>query len=75
VHRSSCIAIISAGNGNTYGHPKKEALDRMRDAGIVKAYWTERGKGATPKKGEDIVVPGHEGNNYDMGSLPSLFRF
>ena len=52
------IAIVSAGNGNTYGHPKRAALKRIHDAGVAKVYWTERGNGATPKAGKDVVVNG-----------------
>ena len=52
------IAIISAGNGNKHGHPTTEALDRIHAANVAKTYWTELGKGATPKAGKDVVVFG-----------------
>lgn len=52
------IAVVSAGNGNTHGHPTRTALKRIHDAGVAKVYWTERGNGATPKAGKDVVVNG-----------------
>lgn len=52
------IAVVSAGNGNTHGHPTREALDRIEDADVERIYWTERGKGAKPKAGRDVVVKG-----------------
>jgi len=35
------VAVVSAGRGNSYGHPSKEALDRLRQAG-VKVFRTDR---------------------------------
>lgn len=52
------IGIISAGNGNSYGHPKRVTLNRLHAAGIAKTYWTERGNGATPRAGRDVVARG-----------------
>lgn len=52
------IAIISTGNGNKYGHPTAACLGRLHSANIEKTYWTERGKGASPKAGMDIVANG-----------------
>jgi competence protein ComEC len=48
------IAIISAGDGNTYGHPAAGCLQRLHAAG-AHTYWTERGAGATPVPGWDTV--------------------
>ena len=48
------VSIVSAGNGNGYGHPTAECIERLRLAG-VKTYWTETGAGATPEPGLDVV--------------------
>src|SRR5205814_1236260 len=48
------VGIISAGEGNSYGHPTQECLERLHTAG-VKTYWTEVGNGASPEPGYDIV--------------------
>lgn len=48
------IAIVSTGDGNRYGHPTLDCLERLHKAG-VKAYWTERGEGADPDPGFDTV--------------------
>src|SRR5271157_32620 len=48
------IAIISAGDGNAYGHPAAGCLERLHRAG-VETYWTEHGNGATPVPGWDTV--------------------
>ena len=47
--------IISTGAGNSYGHPAGECLARLHAAG-VKTYWTERGAGAAPEPGRDVVA-------------------
>lgn len=52
------IAIISPGDGNSYGHPRAETLKRLHDAGIDKTYWTETGTGAIPQEGKDVVANG-----------------
>ena len=46
------VGIISAGNGNSYGHPTAAAVNRLHTAN-VKTYWTELGNGATPLAGWD----------------------
>jgi competence protein ComEC len=48
------IAIISTGDGNTYGHPAADCLARLHSAG-AETYWTELGNGATPVPGWDTV--------------------
>lgn len=48
------VGIISTGDGNSYGHPTEICLNRLHAAG-VKTYWTERGAGATPVAGRDVV--------------------
>ncbi len=48
------IGIISTGNGNTYGHPAPDCLDRLHAAG-VRTYWTEKGNGGSPALPNDVV--------------------
>jgi beta-lactamase superfamily II metal-dependent hydrolase len=48
------VAIISTGDGNAYGHPTADCLERIH-AHSVKAYWTETGNGAEPESGIDVV--------------------
>lgn len=52
------VAMISAGDGNTFGHPTPTTVQRLHDTGIRRTYWTERGTGATPKIGRDVVARG-----------------
>ncbi len=35
------VAIISCGEGNSYGHPHSEALERLENAGVEKIYRTD----------------------------------
>ncbi len=49
------IGIVSAGDGNSYGHPTAECLERLHKAG-VKTYWTETGNGADPDPAFDTVA-------------------
>jgi beta-lactamase superfamily II metal-dependent hydrolase len=51
------VAVISCGNGNSYGHPTAAALTRLHNHG-VKTYWTETGAGAAPLNGWDKVSNG-----------------
>jgi len=51
------VAVISCGNGNTYGHPTAAALGRLHAHG-VKTYWTETGSGVAPLAGWDKVANG-----------------
>jgi len=52
------IAIISAGDGNSYGHPTRDTIRRIHNSGVANVYWTERGNGATPTPGVDVVADG-----------------
>jgi beta-lactamase superfamily II metal-dependent hydrolase len=54
VQTKPTIAIISTGDGNTYGHPTDDCLERLHSAG-AETYWTEHGNGATPVPGWDTV--------------------
>jgi beta-lactamase superfamily II metal-dependent hydrolase len=48
------VGIISTGDGNDYGHPTADCLERLHTHN-VKAYWTETGNGVAPEAGLDIV--------------------
>ena len=48
------VAIISTGDGNSYGHPTQECLDRLHEV-VRKIYWTETGAGAVPNPTYDSV--------------------
>jgi len=48
------VAVISLGDGNSYGHPTAAAVTRLHNHN-VKTYWTETGTGATPVPGWDKV--------------------
>jgi beta-lactamase superfamily II metal-dependent hydrolase len=48
------VGIISTGDGNDYGHPTADCLERLHKHN-VKAYWTENGNGAEPEAGVDVV--------------------
>lgn len=52
------IAIISCGDGNSYGHPTTDALTRLHNHS-VKTYWTETGTGAIPNPTWDRVAHGN----------------
>lgn len=55
------VALISAGVDNVYGHPHKEALDRLRAAG-AKIFYTIGGTQSltipAPRKGVEPVIEG-----------------
>ena len=60
------VAVISCGDGNTYGHPTADALGRLHTHG-VKTYWTETGAGVAPdpawdKVGGTIVIQADPGD-------------
>lgn len=63
------IGIISCGNGNEHGHPKKDCLDRLHNAGVV-TYWTARGAGASPTPGQDKI-----GGNIQVEAAPGSSTF
>ena len=48
------IGVISVGNGNSYGHPTRDCLDRLHTFG-VKTFWTETGAGVAPDSRWDVV--------------------
>ena len=48
------IGIVSTGDGNRYGHPTRDCLERLHAQG-VKTYWTEQGQGTLPESGHDVV--------------------
>ena len=48
------IAVISVGDGNSYGHPTEECLERLHNSGI-KTFWTEKGVG-TPEPELDVLA-------------------
>jgi hypothetical protein len=49
------VGIISTGDGNDYGHPTSDCLERLHKHN-VKAYWTETGNGAQPELGFDVIA-------------------
>jgi beta-lactamase superfamily II metal-dependent hydrolase len=51
------VCIVSCGDGNSYGHPTTDALNRLHAHG-VHTYWTETGAGATPNPSWDKVAHG-----------------
>jgi len=55
------VAIVSVGVNNVFGHPHKEAIDRLRATG-AKIYFTTRGTQTlvipAPKKGVEPVMQG-----------------
>ncbi len=51
------VAVISCGNGNSFGHPTAGALSRIHGVG-TKTYWTETGAGVAPVAGLDKVASG-----------------
>lgn len=62
-------AVISLGDGNSYGHPTQGVLDRLDAAATVDTIWqTEAGTGATAAKvrvGGDITFL-TDGNTYSV---------
>ncbi len=52
------VSIISAGNGNPYGHPTQTVINRLVFYGSY-IYQTELGSGGTIPSGDGEVVDGH----------------
>lgn len=51
------FAIISCGEGNSYGHPHKEALDRLANAGVERIYRTDiSGNIIAVTNGKDLEI-------------------
>jgi len=49
------VAVVSVGDGNDYGHPTRECIEQLHNAG-VKLYWTERGAGEPPDSSVDVIA-------------------
>ncbi|MCA1568139.1 MAG: hypothetical protein LC803_21340 [Acidobacteria bacterium] len=63
------IGVISVGSNKKHGHPTKDSLKRLHDAG-VKTYWTHSGTGANPKAGWDKI-----GGNIIVEVAPNSAKF
>ncbi len=63
------VGIISTGDGNDYGHPTADCLERLHTHN-VKAYWTETGNGGPPEPGLDVV-----GGNIIVEVAPSALTY
>ncbi|MCX6355681.1 MAG: hypothetical protein NTZ78_12395 [Candidatus Aureabacteria bacterium] len=64
-------AVISVGNGNSYGHPTQEALDRLDKAGVRTIYQTEKGAGGTASNvavGNGDILFSTDGASYTISS-------
>jgi len=48
------VGVISTGDGNDYGHPTADCLERLHKHN-VKVYWTETGNGSEPEPGIDVA--------------------
>jgi hypothetical protein len=51
------VAVVSVGDGNPYGHPTADAMNRLHTHG-ARVYWTETGTGAVPNPLWDTVAHG-----------------
>ena len=68
------VAIIQVGQNNVYGHPHKEALDRLRAAG-AQIFFTLTGTQSltipAPGKGTELLMNGMpDVVNIDVGQVP-----
>jgi beta-lactamase superfamily II metal-dependent hydrolase len=63
------VGIISTGDGNDYGHPTADCLERLHKNN-VKAYWTETGNGGEPEPGIDVI-----GGNIVVDVAPGASSF
>ena len=71
------VAIISAGVDNVYGHPHKEALDRLTAAGAKIFFTTGQTQTLTipaPKKGVEPVLEGPRPYDPSKPELPEAVR-
>ena len=59
---SPAFAVISCGEGNSYGHPHKETLEKLEAAGI-QVLRTDLLGDITAQWGEDGVTWAYSGNN------------
>ena len=50
------LAVISCGEGNRYGHPAPETVDRLKDQGILWYLTQERGAVMVETDGEKLRV-------------------
>jgi beta-lactamase superfamily II metal-dependent hydrolase len=48
------IGVIQVGNGNDFGHPSDECVERLHTAG-VHSYWLQKGSGRPDKKLDEVV--------------------
>jgi beta-lactamase superfamily II metal-dependent hydrolase len=68
------VAIASAGDGNTFGHPAAVTLERLRAAGAV-VYLTERGaasEDAEVRVVGSVVVRSRDGREYTVNGDPYI---
>jgi beta-lactamase superfamily II metal-dependent hydrolase len=63
------VGIISTGDGNDYGHPTADCLERLHTH-HVKAYWTETGNGGLAEPGFDVI-----GGNIVVEVAPNASTF
>lgn len=62
------IVIISCGEGNSYGHPHKEALDRFQDYGMQIYRTDELGDIVLKTDGFNIEVTSENGEKVEFGT-------
>ncbi|MBR4581364.1 MAG: MBL fold metallo-hydrolase, partial [Lachnospiraceae bacterium] len=51
-----CLAVISCGENNRYGHPHKETLENLEEAGVQVARTDELGAVSVSIKGKAFVL-------------------
>ncbi|WEG19235.1 S-layer homology domain-containing protein (plasmid) [Alkalihalophilus pseudofirmus] len=64
-------AIISVGEGNSYGHPHPEVLDRLKEAGVADIFTTIGGNVIVYSDGNGYTVDKQNGNG-QPGSEPII---
>ena len=57
------VALISSGAGNSYGHPHKETVERLKQAGSVLFNTMESGQITLEIKKEGILVHEYSGKD------------